>query len=1007
MPESKESRKGGRKCRALLLASSFLTLAPLWTSTGPAQAQDATWLANPGSNDFTDANNWSPASVPTGTATFGTSTVTAIDLGGAALTFDSWTFNAGNYTFDIASTQTFTGAGIVFNGGSAIITVVDGALDFRNSSSAASATINLSNVSYKTSYFRNTSTAANATFNISSNDSLWFRDQSTAANATIVNNGTVITWDNATLGDAHITNNRALYFENDSTAGNATIINNGLYIYFYYSSTAGNATITNNTSLNFWSDSSAGSAHITNAVGGKLDVVNNSTLANATVINNGQMAFGDGFNTGHLPTAGQATITNNAGGTIEFGRGSTAGSATITNAGTVSFSTLTMLSGFVSGTRGGTAGNAQLINNASGAIFDFSGSAGVNDDGKVNAGSIAGNGTFSLGANELTVGSNNLSTNVTGVIADGGTSGGTGGSLVKTGTGTLTLSGTNTYTGATVINGGVLVVNGSIAASSSLTMGSGTTLGGNGTVGATTIASGATLAPGNSIGTLAVSGNLAFNTGTTYSIEVSPIAADRTNVTGIATLTGATVQAVALPGSFSARTYTILSATGGLVGTFSGLTTTGTFTSPLSAKLSYDTNNVYLVLAAGTIVLPSGASGNQSSVAVGINNAVLNGGTPPAGFDTLLNTSGSQLTNALNQVSGQPAGGAATSGTQMTTSFMTLMLNPFSGGSSSGGGALGYARGFGVGDTPKAAEAYAAVTPKDKQAKDKQALAASFNQRWSLWGSGYGGTNQRGGDASTGSADTSTRTYGFAAGADYRPAADWLVGFALAGGNTSWSLSQGLGGGKSDVFQIGAFASKSFGAAYVSGALTYAWHDVTTDRTVTVSGVDKLEARYHAHSFGARLEAGYRLLTPWIGVTPYAALQAQSFRTPSYGETATSGSNTFALAYGARTSQTLRTELGAWFDKSFALDSGDLITLRSRAAWAHDHANDNGINAAFQTLPGSSFTVNGTAAPKNAALVSLGGEWQKGRVTLGARFDGEFADRSQSYSGTGSLRYAW
>ena len=65
-------------------------------------------------------------------------------------------------------------------------------------------------------------------------------------------------------------------------------------------------------------------------------------------------------------------------------------------------------------------------------------------------GSIAGAGAFQLGAGELTAGGNNLSTEVSGVIA------GIGGSLVKVGAGTLTLSGTNTYTGATNVNAGTL-----------------------------------------------------------------------------------------------------------------------------------------------------------------------------------------------------------------------------------------------------------------------------------------------------------------------------------------------------------------------------------------------------------------------------------------------------------------------------------------------------------------------------------------------------------------------
>jgi uncharacterized protein with beta-barrel porin domain len=75
--------------------------------------------------------------------------------------------------------------------------------------------------------------------------------------------------------------------------------------------------------------------------------------------------------------------------------------------------------------------------------------------------------------------------------------------------------------------------------------------------------SGGNLAAGNSIGTLSINGDLTFNAGGIYTVEVSPSAADHTHVTGSATLTGATVQAVALmPASFKAQTYTILNANG-------------------------------------------------------------------------------------------------------------------------------------------------------------------------------------------------------------------------------------------------------------------------------------------------------------------------------------------------------------------------------------------------------------------------------------------------------------
>ena len=121
-----------------------------------------------------------------------------------------------------------------------------------------------------------------------------------------------------------------------------------------------------------------------------------------------------------------------------------------------------------------TAGSAALLNNV-GALIDFSNTTGLIGDHKVSAGSIAGAGSYNLGANELTVGSNNLSTEVSGVIA------GTGGSLVKVGTRTLTLSGNNTYTGGTTINGGTLQLGNAVGIMGSIlgaiTVGSGAKFG--------------------------------------------------------------------------------------------------------------------------------------------------------------------------------------------------------------------------------------------------------------------------------------------------------------------------------------------------------------------------------------------------------------------------------------------------------------------------------------------------------------------------------------------------
>ena len=71
--------------------------------------------------------------------------------------------------------------------------------------------------------------------------------------------------------------------------------------------------------------------------------------------------------------------------------------------------------------------------------------------------------------------------------------------------------------------------------------------------------------------------------------------------------------------------------------------------------------------------------------------------------------------------------------------------------------------------------------------------------------------------------------------------------------------------------------------------------------------------------------------------------------------------------------------------------------------------NDAGaVSALFLSLPSPAFVVNGAAPPPDKALVTAGSQL---RVTnnwsLVGKFDGEFANRLQSYAGTGTVRFVW
>jgi uncharacterized protein with beta-barrel porin domain len=84
------------------------------------------------------------------------------------------------------------------------------------------------------------------------------------------------------------------------------------------------------------------------------------------------------------------------------------------------------------------------------------------------------------------------------------------------------------------------------------------------------------------------------------------------------------------------------------------------------------------------------------------------------------------------------------------------------------------------------------------------------------------------------------------------------------------------------------------------------------------------------------------------------------------------------------------------------------LILRARLAWAHDWVSNPALNAAFQVLPGASFVVNGAPIPSDSALASVGAELHMTtHWSLAGKFDSEFARNSQTYAGTGTLRYTW
>ncbi|MDQ0038562.1 outer membrane autotransporter protein [Variovorax boronicumulans] len=237
---------------------------------------------------------------------------------------------------------------------------------------------------------------------------------------TLVDGGTLNAAVSGALGSGPVAvnGNAALVFSGTADAGSLRI------------TTAARDGIVNGGFVQFNDKSSAGGATLVTATDANVTFTDASTAGNATIENRG-----GGTTVWGNANAGSARITNFAGGHTDFLDSGSAAQATLINE----------TGGVVDFFDRATAGQATVLNKA-GGVLRISRLA----TGGIDIGSLEGAGRVLLGAKTLTTGSLNTSTEVSGVIA------GAGGSLVKVGTGALTLSGANTYTGGTALRQGRL-----------------------------------------------------------------------------------------------------------------------------------------------------------------------------------------------------------------------------------------------------------------------------------------------------------------------------------------------------------------------------------------------------------------------------------------------------------------------------------------------------------------------------------------------------------------------
>ncbi len=648
-------------------------------------------------------------------------------------------------------------------------------------------------------------------------------------------------------------------------------------------------------------------------------------------------------------------------------------SGNIANAGTVTFNQATngVFAGSIAG-YGGTDGS--MLKSGAGTLT-LTGTSSLHwsiSSGRLvtSAERFSGNAAIASGA-QLTL-KDEADVAYSGVLS------GTG-RFTKDGAGKLLLSGDSSgFSGTTTVLGGILAVGGTDGQGKlggSFSIASGARLQGAGRVGAVALGDGATLAPGNSIGTLTVAGDLTFAAGSTYEVETDPggTGSDLVHVLGTAHLNGASVAHIGMDGSYRPfSTYTILTADGGIDGTFGGVTSVYAFLTPV---LDYDAGNVYLELQRNqTDFADRARTRNQIATASGVES--LGSGSEVYLAVASLPNDDAQIGGAFDALSGE-----------IHASLKSALIEESHFVRDAVGARLRSAF-SGIAAPAMPLIAYGPDGPRP---------AAADGLGLTAWGQAFGAWGEANGDGNAARLERSTG--GFLTGLDGAIAPDVRLGLLAGYSHSSLDADGRASSASSDNVHLGLYGGGRWKALRLNGGLAYTWHDIETGRSPAFNGFsDTLSASYDAGTFQVFGEAGYRIETAAATFEPFAGLAYVNLDTDGFGE---AGGAAALGASGATTDTTFAT-LGLHAATRFALGE---MTARAHGTLAWRHAFGDTVPLSSQAFAGSdAFTVAGTPIAEDAALIEAGLDLAiTDSATLGLSYAGQIASDAREHGFNASI----
>ncbi|WP_174374890.1 autotransporter domain-containing protein [Agrobacterium tumefaciens] len=455
-------------------------------------------------------------------------------------------------------------------------------------------------------------------------------------------------------------------------------------------------------------------------------------------------------------------------------------------------------------------------------------------------------------------------------------------------------------------------------------------------------------------------GNARFEAGSVLVIDVNALGqADKFITTGSATLAGGTVAIPDVGGVYlSGRQWTILTAAGGVSGTFAAPSEGLPY---IDVSLGYDASNVYLGVARnGVAFCLTGFSGNECASASSVE--LLGQGNTL--YDLVASQASAEAAAyVFNQVSGE-----------IHASARGMLLEDSRFVRDAAGDRLRAAFG-GTG---------AARAPVLAYGEGGAELVAADTDRFAIWGHSFGSWGGTGGDGNAAAFDRSIG--GFLLGGDVPVGDAWRAGLVSGFSRSSFDVDNLASSGNATSYSFGAYGGGQWGAVSLRAGAAYSWNSIETRRAVAIPGLSEvLSADYDGATAQIFGEASYRIDTAAATFEPFANLAYVNLRTGGFTETGGAA----ALSQAGSNADTTFTALGIRASDDFALGNIN-VTAHGMLAWRHAFGEVTPLSTgAF--AGGNTFTIAGVPIARDAAVLEAGLDFDIAPMAkLGVSYTGQF-----------------